>query len=200
MPYLIKNDFPKVITAANLDSLVNNDDTIWQSAEVSAVEEIKSYLRNRYDVAAEFDFIPYVAADGYNSGAQVIVQTGTDPAQGHYTALQDVPPSTPITNATFWRKEDNRNQKLVITAIILVLYQNYTRINGTDIPAWLSLRHNGGDVREMGGEMGYLKMIQKGTVQPDLPLRAEVADGTDQSGNNIAYGFDSEVRESNTAI
>lgn len=198
MPYLIKNDFSRVITLIDLDKLTNSDDDIWIGAEPSAVEEIKSYMRNRYDVAFEFDYLLHVQADPFLLGDQVIIQTGVD--QAHYVAVQDVPGGTVITDTDFWLKRDARNPKIVTIAILVLLYENYTRINGTEIPNWLQLRYDGGDVRQTGGAIGYLKNIQRGLVETSTPLLPAVADGTDQTGNNIAFGVAEELVARNTSI
>jgi len=198
MGYLIKNDFKSVITLTDLDKLTDTDDTVWIGAEPSSVEEMSSYLRSRYDVSAEFDYPIFVLANTYNLGDRVIVQTGAD--QAHYTAIQDVPPSTAITNTAFWIPKDERNPKMIIVGIIILLYENYTRLNGSEIPNWLQIRYDGGDVKQTGGVIGYLKNIQRGIVQTTTPLLPAVADGTDQTGNNIAFGVQEDVVNRNTAI
>jgi hypothetical protein len=198
MPYLIKNDFAKVITTFDLDALTDSQDLVWQNAEVSALEEVKSYLRNRYDTSQEFDIQTHDQTGTYLQDDYVIIQTGVN--QGVYKALQDVVADTVITDTAFWALDDPRNAKLITSVILIILYENYTRLNGSEIPNWLQIRYDGGDVKQMGGVIGYLKMIQKGTIEPNLPLRADVADGTSQTGNNIAFGVASDVVERNTSI
>lgn len=198
MPYLLKSDFDRVITTIDLDKLTDSTDSVWQSAELSALEEIKSYMRYRYDVAIEFDLVAHLQANTYQEGDIVIIQIGNN--SGVYRALSDVPANTEITNTTFWIKEDPRNAKLVTTCVIIILYENYARLNGTEIPNWLQLRYDGGDVRQSGGIIGYLKNIQRGVIEPDIPLLADVADQTVQTGNNIVAGTASDVVNRNTAI
>lgn len=198
MPYLIKNDFRRVITVADFEGLIDSDDNVWQDAELSAVEEVKSYLRHRYDVAAEFDKEEHDSTLTYEEGDVVIVTTGSN--QGVYVALQDVPTSTLITDAAFWKLSDPRNSKMVTATVLIVLYENYTRLNGSEIPNWLQLRYDGGDVKQLGGIMGYLKAVQKGTVEPDLVLKSDVADGTSQTGNRVAFGNASTVVTRNSVI
>lgn len=201
MPYIIKNDFQRVITTNDLAGLIDSNDDVWLQGEESALEEVKSYLRNRYDVAAEFDIQAHDPLLSYEEGDRVIVQLGNN--QGIYRALSAVPDGVTednLVSSGFFALEDNRNAKLVTSVILVILYENYTRLNGTEIPAWLQIRYDGGDFRQNGGIIGYLKMIQKGTVEPDIPLRPDVADGTSQTGNRIAFGVADDVVNRNTSI
>lgn len=198
MPYVLNKDFNRFITPEDLNNLTCGDPSVWQLAEVSALEEVKSYLRNRYDVSGEFDIPLHNSSLPYPVGSRVLLQTGAH--QGVYSALQEVPAGSSITDTSFWAVTDLRNAKLVSAVTLIMLYENYTRLNGTEIPGWLQLRYDGGDMRQTAGIIGYLKMIQKGTVEPNIPLRADVAQGTSQNGNAIAFGVATGVVTRNTAI
>jgi hypothetical protein len=199
MNYLLKSDFESLITGEDLDRLTNTTDRVWEKAEKSAIEEASSYMRNRYDVSQEFRSINlHVQTNAYALDDRVYVPNGDD--NDIYIALQDVPATTVITDPLFWKQTDDRNPKIVEVVMIVLLYSNYTRINGSEIPAWLILRYDGGDVKQTGGVIGYLKNIQRGTIETTVPLLADVADGTTQTGNKIAYGSASDAVDRNTSI
>lgn len=204
MGYIIKNDFISLLTLDDLDRLTNTDDRVWQRGEASAIEETASYLRHRYDTVKEFRQITlYNAVNAYNEGDRVYLIENAGLANEEYryfTAIQDVPTLQPITDTAFWTAGDDRNQKLITGVILIILYELYTRLNGSEIPNWLGLRYDGGDPQARGGIIGYLKQVQKGTVTLDLDLLEDVEDGTTQSGNRIAYGTAETIVDRNTSI
>ncbi|MEK0371116.1 MAG: hypothetical protein QQN55_08185 [Nitrosopumilus sp.] len=193
--YLLKSDFERFITLTNLDGITDATDPIWEIELLSTIEVVSSYLRFRYDTDKEFKPIePHVPANTYLIGDRVI--DGTD----LYFAIQDVPAATLLTDILFWTKADSRNPAIVQIVVVLILYNIYSRINGSEIPTWIQVMYDGGDSQQRGGKLGYLKDIRKGTVQINLALLPEVEDGTDQSGNNIAFGSAIVAVNRNTSI
>jgi len=181
--YLQKADFTRYIPLANLDSITEADDTVWQKMLSSVIETASSYMRFRYDTVKEFLPIEtHVPANTYKIDERVF--DGTD----LYFAIQAVPTLTLLTNTLFWTKADSRNQAMIDVIVVLVLYSIYSRINGSEIPNWIQVLYDGGDPRQTAGKIGYLKEIRKGTVDIDIDLLADVADGTNQSGNSFAFG------------
>ena len=137
--------------------------------------------------------------DRYTQGDRVFTTTATDQLN-HFVAAKDVPATTAISDTEFWTAGDDRNQKILTAVLIIILYENYTRLNGSEVPNWLQLRYDGQDAQQNGGIIGYLKMIRKGTVQPALPLLPAVSDQTTQSGNRIAHGSPEDVVNRNSSI
>lgn len=82
-----------------------------------------------------------------------------------------------------WTLGDNRNQKLVEIMLDVTLYHLYTRIQPRNIPTHVVNRYDGGTEKQTAGAIGYLKMIQKGTVQLDLPIHKD-----DERGQSIVFG------------
>ena len=54
MPYLIAKDLNKQIQGENLNQIIGGDSSILSAAELTAIEEAKSYLVQRYDTTQEF--------------------------------------------------------------------------------------------------------------------------------------------------
>jgi len=192
--FLLKDDFKSHITLDNLDRVTGADDTIWQINMPIAIETASSYMRHRYDVEKVFLPIETWVDQEWESGSRVIESNVL------YYAIQDVPTGTLITDTDYWVQGDSRNQKTIELVIDIILFNIYNLVNGSEIPAFLQIRYDGGDTQQRGGAIGYLKSIQKGTVQIDLPIYEDVADGTRQSGNNIIYGDAEVVKFKNTSI
>ncbi|MEK0369744.1 MAG: hypothetical protein QQN55_01115 [Nitrosopumilus sp.] len=192
--YLLKTDFERYITGSNLDGITESTDSTWQKMLASVIETVSSYMRFRYNTDKEFILIDHVLANTYVEDATVV------DSNKFYTAIQDVPATTPITNTSFWKEGDFRNQAMVDVVIVLVLYSIYSRINGSEIPNWIQVLYDGGDSQQRGGKLGYLKEIRKGTVQINLALLADVEDGTTQSGNSFAHGSAVGAVTRNTSI
>lgn len=199
MSYILKNDFSRVIVLTQLDEITVGDDDIINLAEVSAVEEAAGYMRHRYDTNKEFrSIVQHDAAISYEEGARVFALVAEKPVM--YIAKRDVSIGALITSTADWEQRDDRNQKVIVSVIIGTLYELYTRLHGSDIPNWLAVRYDGNSSLQTGGIIGYYKNVQKGRIQADIPLLPDVADGTDKSGNRIAYGVATAAKRNNTAI
>ena len=96
MGFVIRQDFRYLITLSDLDRLTNTDDNIWQEAETSAIEEVSSYMRHRYDTTTGLrETQLHDSANPYSEGDRVYTLTGDNPT--FYVAAQDVPATTLIT-------------------------------------------------------------------------------------------------------
>lgn len=54
MPYLIAKDLNKQIQSENLSQIIGNDSSILSASELTAIEEARSYLVQRFDTTQEF--------------------------------------------------------------------------------------------------------------------------------------------------
>ena len=67
MSYLIAKDFNKQIQSDNLNQVIGGDTSILSAAQLTAFEEAKSYLVQKYDTTAEFqDLNVWVQSNVYN--------------------------------------------------------------------------------------------------------------------------------------
>ena len=192
--FLLRDDFKSHITLANLDRITDSDDTVWQQNSNTAIETAASYMRNRYDVSKVFLPIETWVDQDWPIGTRV-----TNGGLLYY-AIQDVTTGTLITDTLFWTQGDGRNTKIIEIVIDLVLFNIYNRLNGSEIPQFIQIRYDGADAQQRGGAMGHLKGISKGDIQSDLPLLADVEDGTKLSGNRIINGNAADVVNKHTSI
>lgn len=71
MGYLVKRDYTVKIQDSQLSQIIQ-DDTIRIKAELTAVEQLRSYLIQKYDLTEEFkDTFPYDIRLSYNAGDRV---------------------------------------------------------------------------------------------------------------------------------
>jgi phage gp36-like protein len=72
MSYLIQSDFKKSIQTDNLNQVIGSDTAVLQNTILTAVEEAKSYLVQKYDTSAEFAQLTiYDPTLNYNANARV---------------------------------------------------------------------------------------------------------------------------------
>src|SRR5688572_17863462 len=92
MAYLIDNDYDRLIQDVSLSQIISGKPMLKIRGEAAAIEEVKSYLRAKYEVAKEFtdttvygntvtykatnrvyiNSSPYSAASTYNVGDMVL--------------------------------------------------------------------------------------------------------------------------------
>lgn len=72
MAYLIPSDYRQQIQDANLQQIISADPTVLERVALTAESEAKSYLKQKYDVAAEFtDTLVWSPSGVYNAGDRV---------------------------------------------------------------------------------------------------------------------------------
>lgn len=139
MSFILKADLLKFIESSQLTVISQADDTIISDVIDMAEEEVKGYMRHRYDVAVIF------------------AQSGT-----------------------------SRDAKLVQVVTDVALYHLFTTVVPRNIPIVRLQRYDGNDPIQRGGAIGWLKMVQKGTIQMDLPVKTD-SDGLAE-GHRVIYG------------
>jgi len=72
MAFLLSSDYKKQIQSDNLAQIIGNDSSIQTAAELTAIEEVESYLIQKYDVAKEFqDLLVFNPANTYKASNRV---------------------------------------------------------------------------------------------------------------------------------
>lgn len=72
MSYLIPFDYGQAINDVAIQQIVSGNEYYQASAEIRAIKEISSYVRQKYDVDREFtDTLPYNPQSIYKAGARV---------------------------------------------------------------------------------------------------------------------------------
>ena len=93
-----------------------------------------------------------------------------------------------VSASNYWESGDNRNAKLKQLLIDILLYHIHARIQPRNIPEIRIQRYDGGTERQTAGAIGYLKDVQRGLVQMDLPLYYE-----EEKGQRVMYGSASKL-------
>jgi hypothetical protein len=94
-----------------------------------------------------------------------------------------------VVASNCWVEGDNRNPMILQLMIDVVLYHILSRIQPRNIPDLRKERYDGNDPNQNSGAVGYLKRVQKGDVQLDLPVHY------DQERGQV-FSFGSEEKQS----
>jgi hypothetical protein len=91
MAYLIPSDYLKLIQSDNLNQITGNNPNLVSICELTAVEEAKSYLIQKFDVDFEFQPITvWDSANTYNAGNRVYLDAPLFSTTSTYTLNQSV--------------------------------------------------------------------------------------------------------------
>jgi len=194
--FLIKSDYLPLIREDKLDQITQADDTLLDRALKASQEEAAGYTRHRYDYGLTYKSVTEVASDAVTevaSDAVTGVLTGDrfyNTTTGlHYVATADG--GADLTDTDFFEQRDSRNAKLVEVVVDIVLYNIHSRINPKSVPSTRRIRYDGDDPKQQGGALGWLKMVQRGTVTPDLPVITDADGVTPQNTETLAFGITS---------
>lgn len=104
---------------------------------------------------------------------------------GFLTIIGYVPDLTEwtVVASNYWIEGDNRNALVLQIMIDVVLYHILSRIQPRNIPDLRKERYDGNDPNQNSGAIGYLKRVQKGTVELDLPVHYD-----NNRGQAFTYG------------
>jgi hypothetical protein len=73
------------------------------------------------------------------------------------------------TDTSYWAKGDNRNPQIKMYVIDIMLYHLCSRINPRNIPELRSIRYDGNTEKQIGGAIGWLKSVEAGKVNLNVP-------------------------------
>jgi hypothetical protein len=183
--FLVKDDYITLIRQDKLDQITEADDTILNKALPAAQEEAAGFIRHRYDEAKVFKAVEETA-DNTVSGVTAGDRFYQTTEKKFYVATADS--GTDLTNTDFFSQEDDRNPKLVEVVVDILLYNIYSRINPKSVPTHRRIRYDGDDPKQQGGAMGWLKMVQKGTIEPNLQIIVDENGVSPQNTESLIYG------------
>lgn len=179
-------DYSVLITDEQL-SQITTDQTDIDTCLLQSEEEIKEYLRHRYDVEYDMRSVT-INDDGLNIQAAkddrlYIIDSGK-----FYLCILDSI-NNPITDTTYFTQVDDRNQKLVQITIDVFLYHLHTRLNPRNIPDHRKIRYDGnGNIETRMNAIKWLMMVQKGTITPLLTPMLDDEGEQLETGQSIIYG------------
>jgi hypothetical protein len=168
-------DYKRLIREENLSIIIDNDTSLLRQMELTAQEEIESYLRHHFETSTLFaGFELFSSSIAYPEGAFVAFP---DPEDDLYSANEATAAGeTPFTTPSKWTKTDTRHQYLLTIFIDATLYHAHSRINPRNIPEFRIERYR--------DAVDWLKKVAAGKVSPDFPVKADPV----VEGLNIHYG------------
>lgn len=156
-------------------------------AETAAVNEMKSYLKRRYDV----DNIFFLLKGEYDNATPYIIDNRVyykpdpiDPDEDYqvYVNIQDGTGQAP-TVPVYWSLDTARNPFVILKLVDIVLYHLHSKEAARAMPKIREDRYQ--------DALDWLKMVGKGTIDADLPLLP------DESDTNQEIRFGSKTLEDN---
>jgi hypothetical protein len=164
MGYLKRKDYNRVILSSFIDEITDNDYSIVEYAELSAIDTVKSYLSASYDVDKIFiDYEDYDEGVEYIEGDAVWYynDASTSGEEDYmYVCKVDSIGNLP-TDTDFWEKRDVRNYHMTRLVVDIVIFDLYSRISPKDVPELRGIRYD--------EAIKQLKNYMKGTNASQLP-------------------------------
>jgi hypothetical protein len=170
-------DYKLLISEENLEVVIDGDSSLLRKMELTAQEEIESYLRHHFDVGLLFaGFQKWNNSIIYLADNKTLVSFVNDEDDLWFVNTDTVAGESPTTAPTKWTKSDNRHQYLLTIYIDITLYHAHSRINPRNIPEFRIQRYD--------DAISWLKMVNAGKVTPDFPIK----DPLIVEGRNIQTG------------
>lgn len=190
--FLIDDDYSALIQQDKLTDIINSDSSILERALPAAIEEAAGYIRTRYDEDKVFKSVTTVESltvsnvkDGDRFYA-VITDNEGNTTKTFYTAIADG--GTDLTDTDYFEQKDSRNAKLVDVVVDIVLYNIHSRTTAKTMPTLRRVRYDGDDPLQKGGAIGWLKNVQKGTIEPYLQIFTDTNGDIPQNTETLAHG------------
>lgn len=161
--FITDSDIRTAIRADLLSNFAESDEELTSyiaNAEKTAIQQIKSKIGDRFDIAQIFPVITnYDETKQYNEGDYVSYNDVI------YIALTDNIGSIPPDNEADWSMHDPRHDLIISYCVDMTLYHLHKRINPRKIP---ELR-----VEAYKDAIAWFEMLKKGEETPDLPFLDE---------------------------
>lgn len=132
------------------------------------------------------DLLDYIEADQLTVISQAdddaiarVIATAEEEAKGYMRHRYKV-------STIFAASGSSRDNKLIQVVADIALYHLFCSAVPRNVPDVRKERYDGNDPQQRGGAIGWLKMVQKGTIQMDLEVNTD-SDG-DETGHRVQYG------------
>lgn len=168
--FLIKEDYSSQVREEVLDILTNEEnEALWQDAELKAQAMMESYINHRYDVAAIF-----IDVSEWNSSSTWNVDEHVVHLGKVYYALLANTNSAPADGNANWQLGDKRNRHIIRLMVDITLYILYTSNNARAIPQHVQDKYD--------YAIEWLTKVSKAIIGPGLPTLPE------DVGNPVKWG------------
>lgn len=192
--YILRQDLEKFLYSGTIEELTNGkkaigstpavagDDSVWQGNAPTAIEHVKGYSRQWYDMDTEMREIVAYDAGTANTEGQRVAGAAVSGVRPLYICIQDAPAGTALTDTNYYTETDDRNPVVLEITCLIVIYNISRRYNPNQIPEQRQIDYD--------RATDQLKDIQKGRIQLDIAERVfeEDSDAYDDPGQNVAFG------------
>jgi phage gp36-like protein len=165
--YLHPGDYTFQIRKEIKDLLGGVDEGKLILAENAAVDEMRSYLKKRYDITRIFYLIKkHEAGVAWPTGSRVYFKQGTDPDEKYqvWESLVNIPSNQtpPGSDATKWQLFTLRNPFVMMYLVDITLYHLHSKDASRLMPKVREDRYT--------DAQSWLKMVGRGEIDANLPV------------------------------
>lgn len=159
-------DYKRLISSDNLNVIIDQDTSLLRKIELTAQEEIESYLRHHFDVAKLFSgFEKWSSTKTYLADDESLVAFENNEDELYFVNSDTLAGESPSTHPAKWTKGDNRHQYLLTIFVDIMLYHAHSRINPRNIPDFRISRYDDAVL--------WLKMVNSGKITPAFPIKSD---------------------------
>jgi hypothetical protein len=192
MAYVVEKDYLSLIRQEQLDEILTTTTTtptseILEDVLEQSEEEVKQFLRHRFDVAVDMrDF--QISATGAGVTAALNDRIYQSQTQKFYICTAAAT-SESLVDTNFFEEKDDRNQKLKQVTIDVLLYHLHSRINPRMVPDHRRIRYDGdGDIKKSMNAIRWLMMAQKGEIDlQNMTVRLDSEGEEVDSGKSVIH-------------
>ncbi len=178
--FLQNSDYKKRIKDEVLATIISGDVTIREDAELSAIEEVSTYLSSRYNTRDAFlDYDAHNPLNSYTIGTKIVLN------QKVYKAIVEV--QAGIFNPSEWQVVYERSPLLVTRVIDIVLY-TLCRMNPRQVPELYKDRYD--------QTIAWLKAVAIGDLSANLPIAEPAVQ--DNLESTVKFGSKSTFRSNSS--
>ena len=160
--FISNADLRTVVSDQALAQIIPPEEYNRNRAEAFAIEEAKAYLNFQYDTEAIFaiEVFDYSQAVAY-AVDQVIMSSKGIP----YTCIAAAPAGASLSDAQYFKQEDQRNALVVMIVADLLTYHLYSKSPANRTPDHIKERYD--------SALKKLKEIRTQKMNPGLPLAGQ---------------------------
>lgn len=184
MAYITKEEVSFSITDDDLEIITETDDKIFYDVLSQSEEEVKGYLRQRYDIDQEMRDIVSVDSlivdNDFNVGDRFYYLSNV------YEAIAEGGSGESLENTDFFIKHDSRNPKLKQVVVYVLLYHISARMTPRNVPEIRHILYNGNnDENDQSSALFWLRGVRDSKMDLNLPLKLN----SDGETNNKLFRY-----------
>lgn len=170
--FVLLHDLNTIATEEDLNVITSQNLPLINQTTEMAIDEASAYLRVKYDLDRLFQAPElYSTGDTYTIHDRIYT-SGTEIT--HYTCIATGATSgTPITDTTFFKVKDSRDNKLLEVIMSISLFYLHKRLSPNNIPFHRVMAYDGNGDTNIMSAIKWLGIVQDGSIELEWPKGGE---------------------------